>query len=275
MNYLTSHELRALNAISTFTARELTATERAVKALIAAIQQPAEAGQEMVRDQAIRQCLMVMNNTTNNMQMINLANEATQDPNALKSLISGYPYLEFEEYIRNPQLSGVMLAAYHNVAEEKLRAAVQWVASLHDMINHLPEGLEMYLGTPFTPHVHMRAAAKYEGRKDCFGLTLPYGIQARITGLFGNGYAEARHTARKYKLYEDLGINERFGISYDFNPTGHNNPNVQYSNTVIDTTDTFAHEKFDAVEVVRFKTLGKASAQWVGTYKFVVGAVKS
>lgn len=275
MNYLSDHELRAINAISTYMPRELTATERAVKALVAAIRQPAEAGQEMVRDQAIRQCLLVVGNTTSNTTMLNLANEATQSPDALKSLISGYPYLEFEEYIRNPQLSGLMLAAYHNVAEAKLQAAVQWVASLHDMVNHLPEDLELYLGTPFTPHVHMRAAAKYEGRKDCFGLTLPYGLQARITGLFGNGYAEARSTACRYKLYSGLEVNERFGISYDFNPTGHTDTNVQYSNTVIFTNDTFAHEKFDVVEVVRFKTVGKHPAQWVGTYKFVVGAVKS
>lgn len=271
MKYLTYEETRILSAISSYPYRPLNKIERALRTLIEAIKAPVAEGQEMVREQALRHCLMGLQQLTSNVRLLTLAHEATHSQTALKILISGYPYLEFEGYLRDPKLHGVLLAGYRNVEFDHLRAGAQWVASLHDVVNQLPTDVELFLHTPPTPHNLMIKAAKLLGRKDCYGLTLPETLQARINGLFGQGYRFVRETVQEYELHNGLDHEQRFGIKNIFEPAEPDSGYV-YSNTVVFSSDVFGGYKYNVVEVIRFKVKDcHTDSVWVGTYKFVTG----
>jgi hypothetical protein len=167
------------------------------------------------------------------------------------------------------KLSGLLLAASNNVDFDTLRSGVQWVASLHDVVSKLPEGLDVYVGTPLTPYTDMRKAAVDEGRTDCFGLTLPATLQPRISGLFGLGYAGVRETAKTYSLHHCDDTMERFGIPYALEPE-EAKPGFLHCHQVSFTTDKINRRHIKTVEVVRSKIDQQTNERvWLGTYKFV------
>lgn len=256
MKYLNNNQVRALNAIEQYAPRRLTPVEQVVKQLVQVNAVPYKS--KDVYQDYIREILRNLEAATTNYRLLERIKAAANDPLLLPEVVQLFPYVEFEDQIRNPSLTGLMRAAKRGVGYSDLQSAARWLESLHALLVKLPLDVDTFFGTPETSYGSMRCAAMNHKRPECLGMVLPVSIQANINSLFGSGSFHQRSMVMHYQLHLVKDLGAIFGVKQGSQIPG------------FTTHLTFAKEHIDSMytEVLTV-------TQFVGdvvraTYRFVI-----
>lgn len=211
MKYLNNNQVRALNAVEQYAPRRLTPVEQVVKQLIQVNAVPYNNNKDVYQDY-IREILRNLEAATTNYRLLERIKAAANDPLLLPEVVQLFPYVEFEEQIRNPALTGLMYAAKRGVGFSDLQSAARWLESLHVLLTKLPLDVNTFLATPETNYGAMRCAVVNQKRPECLGMILPTSLQANINSLFGGGAFRQRALVEEYQLHKVENLGSIFGV---------------------------------------------------------------
>lgn len=210
MKYLNNNQVRALNAMEQYAPRRLTPLENVVKQLVQVNAVP-YSSKDVYQDY-IREILRNLESATTNRLLAERIEAAANDPLLLPEVVQLFPYVEFEEQIFNPRLTGLMCAAKRGEGYSDLQSAARWLESLHALLVKLPLNVDTFFATPETQYGAMRCAAMNHKRPECLGMILPVSIQANINSLFGGGSFRQRSLVMHYQLHQVDNLGAIFGV---------------------------------------------------------------